>query len=89
MCAGLSKQFQSDLQKQTPTGTFSPESVSRPRRTKYGNNVSLSHAKTSLAGQGHGARIRYVLAGSVRKSRNRIRISAELVDARRATTLLG
>ena len=31
--------------------------------------------------------VRYVLAGSVRKSGNRIRISAELVDARRATTL--
>jgi len=31
--------------------------------------------------------VRYVLAGSVRKSDNRIRISAELVDARRATTL--
>ena len=31
--------------------------------------------------------VRYVLAGSVRKSGNRIRISAELVDARRGTTL--
>jgi adenylate cyclase len=31
--------------------------------------------------------VRYVLAGSVRKSGNRIRISAELVDAPRATTL--
>ena len=31
--------------------------------------------------------VRYVLAGSVRKSGNRIRISAELVDARGATTL--
>lgn len=31
--------------------------------------------------------VRYVLAGSVRKSGNRIRISAELVDARSATTL--
>src|SRR5690349_18312691 len=31
--------------------------------------------------------VRYVLAGSVRKSGNRIRLSAELVDARRATTL--
>jgi TolB-like protein/Flp pilus assembly protein TadD len=31
--------------------------------------------------------VRYVLAGSVRRSGNRIRISAELVDARSATTL--
>jgi TolB-like protein len=31
--------------------------------------------------------VRYVLAGSVRKSGNRIRISAELVDARSASTL--
>src|SRR5689334_21507722 len=31
--------------------------------------------------------VRYALAGSVRKSGNRIRISAELVDARSATTL--
>ena len=31
--------------------------------------------------------VRYVLAGSVRKSGNRIRISAELVDARTASTL--
>lgn len=31
--------------------------------------------------------VRYVLAGSVRKSGNRIRIAAELVDARSATTL--
>jgi TolB-like protein len=31
--------------------------------------------------------VRYVLAGSVRKSGNRVRISAELADARRATQL--
>jgi TolB-like protein/Flp pilus assembly protein TadD len=31
--------------------------------------------------------VRYVLAGSVRKSGNRVRISAELVDARSASTL--
>jgi hypothetical protein len=31
--------------------------------------------------------VRYALAGSVRKSGNRVRISAELVDARSATTL--
>ena len=50
-------------------------------------NAAFAFKHSTPAEVAQALAVRYVLAGSVRKSGNRIRISAELVDARRATTL--